>query len=282
MNTGEPLFDPRRLFALRERALRMARTDAGFLLNHVADEMVGRLSATNRTFTRAVDFLTPGPGLGAALAKIAPGLGIDHIAHADWLAGGKEIETVLAPESRNLVVSAFGLHWIDDLPGALALIRRVLKPDGLFMAVLPAEGTLGELREALIAAEAELSGGASQRIDPFADVRQAGSLLQGAGFALPVADIERLVVRYDSVAALVADLRAMGATSALAENRRPLPRAVPARLEAIYAERYSDPDGRIRASFNLLHLTGWAPHESQQQPLKPGSAEVNLAEALRK
>lgn len=280
-NTGEPLFDPRRLAAIRARARRIARADASFLLEHAALDMAERLGATNREFVQAIDFLTPGTGLAQTLASNLPRLHIEHVEHAASAKGARAQDAgALREATRDLVVSAFGLHWLDDLPGALSLVRHVLKPDGLFMAVLPGEGTLGELRDCLIAAEAELSGGASQRIDPFVDVRQAGSLLQQAGFALPVADVERLVVRYDSVAALVRDLRAMGATSALSDNRKPLPRAIAARVESLYAERHCDPDGRIRASFNLLHLTGWAPHESQQRPARPGSAQISIAEVL--
>ncbi len=279
MNTAPTLFDAVRLTARRDRARRMAREDAGFLLDRAAADMADRLAVANRDFVRAVDILTPGPGLAPALAASVPGLAPEHVQAADMA----DLEKALPVEAGyDLAVSGFGLHWLDDLPGALALIRRALKPDGLFMAALPAEGTLSELRDTLIAAEVELSGGAGARVDPFIEVRQAGSLLQRAGFALPVADIERIVVRYGSVAALIADLRAMGATSVLTENRKPLPRGVLPRLEAIYAERHSDPDGRLTASFNLLHLTGWAPHESQQKPLKPGSAEVSLTRILKR
>lgn len=149
------------------------------------------------------------------------------------------------------------------------------------MPQYPAGGTLQELREALLAAEAELTGGASPRVIPFADVRDMGALLQRAGFALPVADTETYTVRYDSLFGLIRDLRAMGMTNPLASrNRKPMPRRFFLRAAEIYAQRFSDPDGRIRATFSIIYLSGWAPHESQQKPLKPGSAKQRLSDAL--
>ena len=283
MNAAEPLFDYRRLVAKRERARRIARADATFLVDRAAAEMADRLGVTNRQFRRGADFFTATNVLADALRAVEPALAIERFDERGLgEAGGGRDDLRLEAGIYDLAVSAFGLHWSNDLPGVLTRIRRALKPDGLFMATLPAEGTLGELRDSLIAAEASLTSGASLRVDPFIDVRQAGALLQGAGFALPVADSEKLVVRYDSVAALVTDLRAMGVTSALAGNRKVLPRGTAERLEAIYAERYADVDGRLRASFNLIHLTGWAPHESQQKPLRPGSAQTSLARHLKR
>ncbi|TAL77668.1 MAG: methyltransferase domain-containing protein, partial [Beijerinckiaceae bacterium] len=186
------------------------------------------------------------------------------------------------PESFDLAVSALALHMVNDLPGALVQIRRSLRPDGLFIGAIIGGGSLTELREALGEAEAEVTGGASPRVAPFADVRDMGGLLQRAGFALPVADSEPLNVRYDNLLALMADLRAMGATNALAERlRSPTRRQVFMRAAEIYAERFSDPDGRIRATFEVIFLSGWAPHASQQKPLAPGSARMRLADALR-
>src|SRR5690606_21959196 len=165
--------------------------------------------------------------------------------------------------------------------GMLIQIRRALRPDGLFLGCMAGAGTLAELRDALLSAETELYGGASPRVYPFADVRAAGALLQRAGFALPVADHETVTVRYDSIFALMRDLRAMGATSSLsARSRRPATKGLLMRAGEIYAERYSDPDGRIRATFSTIWLSGWAPHASQQKPLKPGSAKVSLAKIL--
>ena len=186
-----------------------------------------------------------------------------------------------ADGSLDLVVSALALQFVNDLPGTLIQIRRALKPDGLFMAALIGGDTLTELRQAFAAAESEIEGGVSPRVAPFADVRELGALLQRAGFALPVTDVDRLTVRYATVFALMHDLRRMGATNALIERRRvPLRRATLKRMAEIYAERFADADGRMRATFEIVWLSGWAPHESQQQPLKPGSAARRLADAL--
>jgi len=186
-----------------------------------------------------------------------------------------------AAASLDLVVSCLALHWVNDLPGALVQIRRALKPDGLLLAALVGGDTLFELRECLAAAEAELEGGASPRVAPFADVQALGALLQRAGFALPVADLDRHVVRYAHMLELLRDLRRMGATNVLLERRRaPLRRATLARAAARYAERFADADGRIRATFEVISISGWAPHESQQKPLRPGAARVRLADAL--
>ncbi len=179
------------------------------------------------------------------------------------------------------VFSVLSLHWVNDLPGALVQLRRTLKPDGLLLAALIGGETLHELRESFAIAEAELTGGASPRVSPFAEVRSLGSLLQRAGYALPVIDSDRHVVRYAEPFKLFHDLRRMGATNALVErSRRPLTRKMIARAAEIYAERFSDPDGRLRATFDVLWISGWAPHESQQKPLKPGSAKTRLADAL--
>jgi hypothetical protein len=163
----------------------------------------------------------------------------------------------------------------------LVQIRRALKPDGLFLAALLAGATLTELRQSFAAAESEIEGGVSPRVAPFADLRDLGALMQRAGFALPVADADRLTARYDSALALMRDLRRMGATNALVERRRtPLRRATLMRMAEIYAGRFADADGRVRATFEIVWLSGWAPHPSQQQPLKPGTAKTRLADAL--
>ena len=187
----------------------------------------------------------------------------------------------LREDSLDLVVSALALQFVNDLPGTFVQVRRALKPDGLFLAALIGGDSLIELRQAFAAAEAELEQGASPHIAPFADVRAIGMLLQRAGFALPVADVERLSVRYQTPFALMQDLRRMGATNPLAERRRtPLRRGTMLRMAEIYAERFSDPDGRVRATFDLVWLSGWKPHASQPQPLRPGSAKTRLADAL--
>ena len=181
-----------------------------------------------------------------------------------------------------MIVSGLALQWVNDLPGVFAQIRRCLAPDGLFLACLVGGASLAELRGALAQAEDELLGGASPRVSPFVDVRDLGGLLQRAGFALPVTDADAFTLRYDSMFALCDELRAMGAANALtARSRKPLGRQVFFRAAQIYAEKFSDPDGRVRASFEIVWLSGWAPHESQQKPAKPGSATMRLADALK-
>jgi SAM-dependent methyltransferase len=180
------------------------------------------------------------------------------------------------------VVSSLALQFVNDLPGTLAQIKRALKPDGLFLAAMIGGETLTELRQSFAAAESEIEGGASPRVAPMIDLRDAGALLQRAGFALPVTDVDRIVVRYDNAFALMRDLRRMGATNILVErSRKFLRRATLLRMAEIYQEKFSDPDGRIRATFDVVWMSGWAPHESQQKPLKPGSAEASLADAVK-
>jgi SAM-dependent methyltransferase len=280
-----------RIFDRGLQRLRVARALAGkpadFLLKHAAQELAERLAAVKRDFTACLDVGTPGPAIAEALAadgKQVFRLGplSKTIAHDPILSAvGDEEMLPFAPRSFDLAVSALALHAVNDLPGALIQIRQCLKPDGLLLACLCGGRTLHELRSAFAIAETEISGGISPRVAPFADVRDMGGLLQRAGFALPVADIEPLNVRYDNLFHLMEDLRAMGATNTLVERaRKPLRRGVLMRAAEVYAERYSDPDGRIRATFELLYISGWAPHESQQKPLAPGSAKMSLAEAL--
>ncbi|MDB5576211.1 MAG: SAM-dependent methyltransferase, partial [Bradyrhizobium sp.] len=189
----------------------------------------------------------------------------------------------LAPQSLDLAVSALAFQFVNDLPGVLAQIQRALKPDGLLLAAMIGGDTLIELRQAFAEAEAECEGGVSPRVAPSADLREIGALLQRVGFALPVTDVDRVVVRYDSAFALMADIRRMGATNILVERRRtPTRRATLLRMAQIYRERFADSDGRIRATFDVIWLSGWAPHASQQQPLKPGSAKASLAEAVKR
>lgn len=277
--------------ALFDRALtraRLARSFDGeradFLLARAADDLETRLSVVARQFSRALDLGTPtghavgvlrAGGRAEAVFRAAPlpMAEVDAVCDADRLP--------IAPESVDLVVSLLALQSLDDLPGALAQIRRALRPDGLFLACLLGGRSLQELREAFAIAEAEIEGGVSPRVAPFADVRDMGGLLQRAGFALPVADVDNLVVRYATPLTLMADLRAMGLTNTLVERRRvPLRRATLMRMLAVYHERFADPDGRVRASFDLVWVSGWAPHESQPKPLKPGSATMRLADAL--
>ncbi|WP_295850241.1 methyltransferase domain-containing protein [Tardiphaga sp.] len=262
---------------LRARQARAAKQGAAtFLLDRVAEEMDERLHAVLRSFTAAADIATPGNGLRAAIAARVGMLA--HVAVPDHERDGLG----LAPESLDLVVSALALHFVNDLPGVMAQIRRALRPDGLLLAAMLGGDTLTELRQSFAAAEAEREAGISPRVAPFADLRDIGALLQRAGFALPVTDVDRVVVRYDNAFALMQDLRKMGASNILVERRRtPSRRATLLRMAEIYAERFADPDGRIRATFEVVWLSGWAPHESQQKPLKPGSAKASLADAVR-
>jgi SAM-dependent methyltransferase len=258
-----------------------------FLLDRVADDLAERLSAVLRHFDIAVDLGTPTDAVRRALVasgKVTTIIGAEFTVGSDhsFLRIGADEETLpFAAGSLDLVTSALALQFVNDLPGTLIQIRRALKPDGLLLAALVGGESLAELREAIAAAESEIEGGISPRVAPFADVRELGALLQRAGFALPVVDNERLVVRYDSVFALMRDLRRMGATNVLRERRRkPLKRTTLQAMAEIYDRRFSDQDGRVRASFEIIWLSGWAPHESQQKPLKPGSAVQRLADAL--
>jgi SAM-dependent methyltransferase len=286
MSTPTRLFDRALIEARRRRARRLG--PATFLIDRVAEDFADRLATVLRRFERAVDLGTPTQAVRAALAgnstigtMIAAGRAFDGADLAP-LRVVADLEAVpFAAASLDLVVSAFALQTVDDLPGALIQIRRALKPDGLFLAALLGGDTLTELRESFAVAESELTAGVSPRVAPFADLRDVGALLQRAGFALPVTDVDRVIVRYSSPLALMADLRRMGATNPLVERRRvPLRREVLARVLEVYAERFSDPDGKVRASFDIVWLSGWAPHESQQQPLRPGSAKARLADAL--
>ncbi len=214
-------------------------------------------------------------------ANATAGTATERTGSASLAVAADEEALPFADSSLDLVVSALALQFVNDLPGTLVQIRRALKPDGLFLAALLGGDTLTELRQAFAAAEAEIEDGVSPRVAPFADLRDMGGLLQRAGFALPVTDADRLTVRYASPLALMHDLRRMGAANALVARRRvPLKRKTLARMMEIYAERFADTDGRIRATFEIVWLSGWAPHASQQQPLRPGSARTRLADAL--
>lgn len=285
--TIPPVFD-RAL--LRQRQRRAARLGGeNFLLERAAEDLSERLLTVKRRFPVALDLGTPGDALRRRLAEsgqvervvAAAPLPLQGKEESALLVSADEEALPFAEGSFDLVISVLALHWVNDLPGALLQIRRALKPDGLFLAVLAGGETLTELRQSLAAAEAEIEGGLSPRVAPFIEVRVMGSLLQRAGFALPVTDIDRLTVRYASLAGLLRDLRTMAATNVLRErSTRPLRRDVIARAAEIYAERFADADGKLRATFDLLSVSAWTPHESQQQPLKPGSARMRLADAL--
>ncbi|MGA8649735.1 MAG: methyltransferase domain-containing protein [Xanthobacteraceae bacterium] len=286
--TESPLIFDRMLLRARRRRATAAGPET-FLLDHVASDLAERLTAVLRRFDLVLDLGAPGDAVRRALADL-PSIGT--VISADTVLPGRAANAprfVVADEEKlpfgaaafDLVVSALSLQFVNDLPGALVQIRRVLKPDGLFVGALAGGDTLTELRQAFAAAESEIEGGISPRVAPFADLRDLGALLQRAGFALPVTDVDRIIVRYDSAFALMRDLRRMGATNTLLDRRRtPLRRATLMRVAEIYAERFADADGRLRATFEIVWLLGWAPHPSQQQPLKPGSAQARLADAL--
>lgn len=273
--------------AHKRRALARPIAGADFLMRRAAEDLADRLGAVERKFGKAASLFCQTPAAAEVLAesgKVAENVRVE--ADAAFLDGRPGVvaplETVpFEPESLDLAVSLLSLQAMNDIPGMLVQIRRALKPDGLFLGAFAGIGTLSELRESLLAAETELYGGASPRVIPFTDVRDAGVLLQRAGLALPVADVETITVRYDSLFGLVADLRAMGETSTLVDrSRRPGTRALFARAAEIYAERFSDADGRVRASFSVVWMSGWAPDASQQKPLKPGSAKISLKTIL--
>lgn len=294
-----PQADPRlRVFdraTLRRRRDRAAEGFPAhdFLVRRAGEDIVERIAGVNRNFEIAADIGAHRGALREAMAAaalpegkigmlISTDLSAAMLAHA---AGPRivadEEALPFADASLNLATSILSLHWVNDLPGTLIQVRRALKPDGLFVAALFGGETLTELRQSMTEAEIECEGGLSPRISPFADLRDMGGLLQRAGFALPVADTDRVTVRYADPLRLMAELRGMGETNALAERRRiPLRRGTLMRAAEIYREKFGLPDGRVPATFDIVVVTGWAPHESQQKPLAPGSAETRLADAL--
>lgn len=263
-----PLFDFTANLHARRRALKLAGDR--FLDRAAAEGLADRLGAVTRKFQTG---LWIGDAVPPEVAPFA----------RDWVRMDFNSNEILGVNAGafDLAVSLFSLQAINDLPGALVQIRRALKPDGLFVGALFGGGTLSELREAFAMAESSTRGGISPRVSPFADVRDLGGLLQRAGFALPVADVERLTVRYGDFFALIRDLRAHGFTNVMSErSRKPLRRDTLALLVSHYCAHHADPDGKLRARFETLYLTGWAPHDSQQKPLAPGSAKSRLADAL--
>jgi SAM-dependent methyltransferase len=273
--------EPPRIFDRAVYARRRARAaGTDFLVGDVAAHLAERIAAVNRRFQNALD-----------LSSRTEGFSQLRIAARNWT------RTTLSPASGNiavdeealpfatgsfdLITSVLSLHAVNDLPGALLQIRQALQPDGLFMAALFGGETLHELREALAVGESEIAGGITPHVAPFADIRDLGGLLQRAGFALPVSDVERTVATYRDFDSLTSDLRALGETNALADrSRKFLRRDVLAVALAHYLARHSTPDGRLKATFDIVYLTGWAPDESQQKPLTPGSARTSLADAL--
>lgn len=285
---------------LFDRALHRARLDraapdyaaADFLKARAAGDVVMRLETILRRFPVAVDLGARNGHFFKALEASDARANIDTLIEGDLsgrMLGGRNTLRVVADEERlpfgdatlDLIVSTLSLHWTNDLVGALIQIRRALRPDGLFVGAIFGGATLTELRQCLLAAEAELTDGASMRVSPFADAIDAAGLLQRAGFALPVADVDRVKVRYAHPIKLLQDLRRMGETSVLLDrSRKPLSRKVLFRAMELYVERFAEADGKVPATFEIVSVTGWAPHESQQKPLRPGSAKMRLADAL--
>ena len=286
---------------LFDRALHRRRLDraaagysaANFLKARAAEDAVMRLEAIMRSFPLAVDLGARDGAFARALAAsdararvgtlIETDLSLPMlVGHGGLRVQADEERLPFAQESVDLIVSSLALHWTNDIVGVLVQARRALKPDGLFVASILGGETLTELRQSLVAAEAELTDGAGLRVSPFADVQDAAGLLQRAGFALPVADMDRVKTTYAHPLDLVRDLRAMGETNVLTDRaRQPLSRRVLERASHIYAERFAAPGGRVFATFDIVTMTGWAPHPDQQQPLRPGSAKMRLADALK-
>jgi len=263
------------------RALHQGYAD--FLLVRAVEDLEERLSTVLRTFSLALDMGTPTPAAAEILRRSGRAETVVRLAPVPEAGSilGDEERLPFSGERFDLAVSLLALQGVNDLPGTLIQIRRALKPDGLFIGALLGGSTLTELRQSLTQAEAEIEGGVSPRVAPFADLRDIGGLLQRAGFALPVTDSDMVRVRYANAFALMQDLRRMGLTNALHDRRKtPIRRATLMRMAEIYAERFGDADGRIPASFEIVWLSGWSPHESQQKPLRPGSAKTRLADAL--
>lgn len=291
--SGPPLLFDRALHRARLARAAGGYSGADFLKQRAAQDLVARLEAILRRFPVAVDLGARNGAFVAALVLSDAREKVDLVVETDtsaaMLAGRRGVRLVadeerlpFAAQSLDLVVSSLALHWTNDLVGVLIQIRLALKPDGLFLGAMFGGETLTELRQSLIAAEAELSGGAGPRVSPFAEAYDGAGLLQRAGFALPVADLDRVTVRYAHPLKLLADLRAMGETNVMLERpRQPLTRAILARAFEIYQQRFGEADGRVPATFEILTLTGWAPHPDQQKPLKPGSARMRLADALK-
>lgn len=289
MSDSMCIFDRRLVRQHRDRAsATLAAHD--FLLRECAARLVDRLDDVTRRFSAALDLGCHGGETAMAIGDrvetlvqcdLSPGMARRAAHNGRMTLAADEEWLPFAPESFDLVLSNLSLHWVNDLPGALLQIRRCLKPDGLFLAAMLGGDTLSELRHGLMEAEIAESGGAGPRVSPFADLRDAGGLLQRAGFALPVADGDRITASYPDLPALMRDLRGMGeANAVLARPRRPPRRAAIARADELYRRRFGDSDGRLPATFQIIYLTGWAPHASQQQPKRPGSAESRLAEAF--
>ncbi|MBN9259428.1 MAG: methyltransferase domain-containing protein [Hyphomicrobium sp.] len=287
--TSQPNIFDRALLARRRARAASTAKEHDFLLRHVSEDIADRLSLIQRQFPVGLNLGAHTGALSRRLRELGKtGLLIDADPSAAMLAqcdgprlAADEELLPFGPATLDLVVSGLALQFVNDLPGVLVQIRQALKGDGLFIAALLGAGSLIELREAFLIAETEIYGGATPRVAPFADVRTLGGLLQRAGFALPVADVDSLRVTYAHPLALMAELKAMGASNVLIErSRRPMTRRLLARATEVYAEKFGTPDGRIPATFEIVTLTAWAPDPSQPKPLRPGSAKTRLADAL--
>jgi len=282
------VFDRQALRRRRDRAARRWESH-DFLKREIANRLVERLGDVRRTFSLALDLGCHNDEIATALADRSTvesmvrtdfSFGFARRAHGPAVVADEEA-LPFAASKFDLVLSGMNLHWVNDLPGALIQIARLLRPDGLFLGAMLGGATLWQLRQALAAAESEIEGGLSPRVSPFAELRDAAGLLQRAGFALPVADGETIEVEYDDAFALMKELGDMGESNLVAERRRGLSRrSTLMRGAEIYAERFAQPSGRVAATFEVLFLHGWAPHESQPKPLKPGAAAQRLADAL--
>jgi SAM-dependent methyltransferase len=285
-----------RMFVFDRRAVRRHRERAApgwprhsFLVEEVAERLADRLLDVNRSFPLALDLGAHGGETGRRILGVK---GVERVVAMDLAHGlvaradgpavvGDEEALPFADAAFDLVVSALSLHWVNDLPGALIQIRRILKPDGMFIGAVLGGRTLAELRQSLLSAEEEIRGGAANRISPYLDVIDGAGLLQRAGFAMPVADNDARTVRYAHPLRLLAELRGMGETAAFADRSAPpLTRAILMRAMEIYVERFSDADGRVRATFEFVTLSGWSPSPDQPRAKRPGSATVRLADAL--
>jgi SAM-dependent methyltransferase len=289
MATTAPRIFDRQLLGVRRARAASSPEPVSFLHEEVAGRIVERLDELRREFAVVLELGTRDHALGRML-KGRPGLGqlVSCDASIEWLQRENPAQPVVCDwdvlpfgaDSFDAVVSGMAFHWVNDLPGLLAQIRSCLKPDGIMLAAFPGGESLRELRSSLLQAEIEVRGGASPRVSPFVDLRDAAALLQRAGFALPVADMDRVSVSYPDPWKLISDLRAMGEASALASRAAPLRREVLARAVQLYTDGHADAAGRVPATFDIVFLAGWKPHESQQRPLQPGSAAHRLSDAL--
>lgn len=274
MTSAAPVIFDRALYVRRLAHAR--KTEPNALTTTIAEECAERLELISRRFETAMVMAAEPDAVAARLMRSGK--------FGSFIASAPPADDVIdaAPESLDAVISLLDLQSANDVPGQLAQMRRALKPDGLLLACLFAGDTLTELRQSWLAAESVESGGATPRVAPMISVRELGALLQRAGFALPVADLDRTIVRYGDAIALIHEIGELGLSNHLAErSRHVVSRRLLGAAVAHYHDHFADGDGRIRATLDIAWLTGWAPHASQQQPLKPGSAKARLSDALK-